>query len=30
MLNGFHEGIILHMFANCGKVGGALDRLLEN
>jgi hypothetical protein len=29
MLNGFHEGIILHMFADCGKVGGALGAVLH-
>ena len=29
MLNGFYEGIILHMFADCGKVGGALGPVLH-
>jgi hypothetical protein len=29
MLNEFHEGIILHMFADCGKVGGALGAVLH-
>lgn len=29
MLNGFHEGINLHMFADCGMVSGALGAVLH-